>query len=178
MLKQTSKKLYQVGRSTISKINAEKEIGSFATLVHLIDRAATFTRTPTSFIEGLKNCTHVLELTLPIKRDDGSLDYFLAYRAHHSNHTLPMSGGIRFVPNMKLEDVEALSGLMTMKLACVDIPFGGANGGISVNPADLSEKELERLTRRYAHELFKASFMGPGLDIIGPGLGTDQKIMA
>ena len=74
MLKQTSKKLYQVGRSTISKINAEKEIGSFATLVHLIDRAATFTRTPTSFIEGLKNCTHVLELTLPIKRDDGSLD--------------------------------------------------------------------------------------------------------
>jgi glutamate dehydrogenase (NAD(P)+) len=178
MIKQTGKKIRLAGRSQISKANAEKEMGSFSSLCYMLDRAATYTRTSSSFIEGLKNCSHVLELTLPIKRDDGTLDFFRGYRAHHSNYTSPMSGGIRYVPNLKLEDVEALSGLTTIKLACVDVPFGGANGGISVDPDDLSEKELERLTRRYAHELFKASFMGPGLDILGPGMGTGSKIMA
>ena len=178
MIKHAAKKAQLVGRSSISKLHAEKEIGSFGTLMQFIERAATYTRTPSSFIEGLKTCSHVLELTLPIKRDDGSLDFFVAYRAHHSNHTSPMSGGIRYAPNMQLEDVEALAGLATMKLACVDIPFGGANGGISVDPKDLSDKELERLTRRYAHELYKASFMGPGLDVLGPDMGTNSKIMA
>ena len=144
----------------------------------MMERAATYTRTPMSFIEGLKNCAHVVELTLPIKRDDGSLDFFVAYRAHHSIHTMPMAGGTRFVPNMKLDDVEALAGLQTIKLACADIPFGGAHGGISVNPQDLSVKELERLTRRYAHELFKANFMGPGLDVLGPDMGTNSQVMA
>ncbi|OMJ93035.1 hypothetical protein SteCoe_4118 [Stentor coeruleus] len=178
MLKQAAKKAFQVGRSQIYKQHAEKEAGSFSHLCTLIDRAATYTRTPASFIESMKNCTHVLELTIPIKRDDGTLDFFNGYRAHHSNHTLPMKGGTRYVPNMTVEDVEALSGLTTMKLACVDIPFGGASGGISVDPTQLSEKELERLTRRYAHELFKASFMGPGLDVLGPDVGTNSKIMA
>jgi glutamate dehydrogenase (NAD(P)+) len=178
MLKQAAKKSSLVSRSTISRRTAEPEMGSFEQLNHFIDRAATFTRTPADFIEGLKNCSHVLELTLPIRRDDGSLDFFTAYRAHHSNYTLPMKGGIRFVPDMKVEDVEALSGLNTFKLACNDAPFGGASGGISVDPKSLSEAELERLTRRYAHELFKASFMGPGLDCLGPDVGTNAKIMA
>ena len=178
MLKQAAKKASLISRSSISKKTAEPEMGSFEQLHHFIDQAATFTRTPTDFIEGLKNCSHVLELTLPIRRDDGSLDFFTAYRAHHSTYTLPMKGGIRFVPDMKLDDVEALSGLNTFKLACVDAPFGGASGGISVDPKTLSEAELERLTRRYAHELFKASFMGPGLDCLGPDVGTNSKVMA
>lgn len=178
MLKQVIKKAPLVNRSSISKMNAEKEISSFTTLVHLMERAATYTRTPLSFVERLKNCAHVVELTLPIKRDDGSLDFFVAYRAHHSNHMMPMTGGIRYTPNMQLEDVEALAGLQTLKLACVDIPFGGSHGGISVDPRGLSDKELERLTRRYAHELFKASFIGPGLDVMAPDNGTDSKIMA
>ena len=173
-----AKKAQIVGRSSISKLTAEKELGSFSTLTQMIERAATYTRTPMSFIEGLKNCAHMIELTLPIKRDDGSLDFFVAYRAHHSIHTMPMAGGTRFVPDMQLDDVEALAGLQTIKLACADIPFGGAHGGISVNPSDLSDKELERLTRRYAHELFKANFMGPGLDVLGPDMGTNSQVMA
>ena len=178
MIRRIGKKAQLVGRSSISKLHAEKEITSTGILTHFMERAATYTRTPSSFVEGLKNCAHVLELTIPIKRDDGTLDFFIGYRAHHSNHTLPMSGGIRYTPNMVLEDVETLAGLATFKLACLDIPFGGAHGGISVNPKDLSDKELERLTRRYAHELYKASFMGPGLDILGPDMGTNPTIMA
>ena len=178
MLKKAGKKVVQASRSSISQRNSAPEIGSFQQLCDQLSNSATYTRTPADFIEGLKNCSHVLELTLPIRRDDGSLDFFTAYRAHHSTHTLPMKGGIRYVPNMKLDDVEALSALNTIKLAVIDAPFGGASGVISVDPKTLTDTELERLTRRYAHELYKASFMGPGLDCLGPDVGTNSKIMA
>lgn len=144
----------------------------------LIDRAAMFTRIPVSFILGLKNCSHVLQLTLPIKLDNNKVSTYTAYRAHHSIHALPLKGGIRYAPGMELHDVEGIASLMTLKMASVDIPYGGSHGGISVDSNKLSERELERLTRAYTKELVKSGFMGPSIDVPGPDIGTDSKIMA
>lgn len=165
-------------KSLLSKKNMPAEPQLSSMVWQLIDRSAAYTRIPMSFVEGLKNCSHVLEMKIPLRRDDGSLDYFKAWRAHHSVHTLPLKGGIRYYPIMDIHEVEALAALMTLKNACVDIPYGGAHGGIQVNPADLSLSELERLTKRYAHEIDTAGFLSPAIDVPGPDIGTDERVMA
>lgn len=143
-----------------------------------IDKAAVCTRLPTWYLEGLKNCCHVLEITFPLKREDGTVEMLRGIRAHHSNYAHIMKGGVRFIPNLKLEDVEGLASLMTFKMACLDIPFGGAHGGVAVDPNLLTEDELHQVTRNYAHALQTSGFMGPALDVPGPDVGTNSKIMA
>ncbi|CAG9334334.1 unnamed protein product [Blepharisma stoltei] len=172
-----------VGRtSLISKFsfstNESTDISVRDSIHRLIDRASMYTRIPGSFIDGLKKCSHVLELSIPLKKDNGQLAVFEAYRAHHSIHALPLKGGIRFAPNMRLADIEGVAALMTLKMACADIPYGGAHGGISVDPSSLSVLEQERLARAYAKELIKSGFMGPSIDVPGPDIGTDGRTMA
>lgn len=178
MLKSVATKNLLAKRSTLGRSEVLKDLSMRDTVHRLLDRCSSYTRIPSSFVEGLKKCSHVLEMTIPIKRDDGSIDIFEAYRAHHSIHALPLKGGIRFSPGMKLEDVEAVAALMTLKMAVVDIPYGGAHGGVSVDPTKLSQSELEQLTRQYAKELTKAGFMGPSVDVAGPDIGTDSTTMA
>jgi glutamate dehydrogenase (NAD(P)+) len=118
----------------------------------------------------------VLTVAVPVRRDDGRLEVFEGYRVHHNVTRGPAKGGIRYHPMVSVDEVKALAMWMTWKCAVVGIPFGGAKGGVVVDPATLSRVELERLTRRFAAELLP--ILGPEKDIPAPDVNTDDQIMA
>jgi len=118
----------------------------------------------------------ILEVAIPIRRDDGRVEVFTGWRVQHSTARGPGKGGIRFHPAVDVREVMALAADMTIKCAVVDIPFGGAKGGVVVDPASLSEAELERLTRRYAFDI--ASLLGADRDVPAPDVNTDARIMS
>ena len=113
---------------------------------------------------------------IPVTLDNGSLEVFIGYRVHHSLVRGPCKGGVRFAPNVTLDEIRALASEMTWKCAVVNIPFGGAKGGIICDPGKLSRGELERITRRYTAEL--AEWFGPERDVPAPDLGTNEQVMA
>lgn len=99
------------------------------------------------------------------------------FRAQHSTHKLPVKGGTRYSDHIDLQEVEALACLMTFKLAIADVPFGGAKGGVKINPRNLSQAELERVSRKYTMELIKKGFIGASVDCLGPDMGTNEQVM-
>jgi glutamate dehydrogenase (NAD(P)+) len=113
---------------------------------------------------------------LPVEMDDGSIRVFEGWRVQHSNIRGPFKGGIRYHPDVNMDEIRALAIWMSLKCAVVDIPFGGAKGGVKVNPAELSKRELERLTRRYTFAI--EPLIGPDKDIPAPDVNTDSQIMA
>jgi glutamate dehydrogenase (NAD(P)+) len=113
---------------------------------------------------------------IPVTLDNGRLEVFIGYRVHHSLVRGPCKGGIRFAPNVTLDEVRALASEMTWKCAVVNIPFGGAKGGVICDPGKLSRGELERITRRYTAEL--SEWFGPERDVPAPDLGTNEQVMA
>ena len=117
-----------------------------------------------------------MRVEVPVRRDDGSLEVYLGYRVQHDNSRGPFKGGIRYHPGAELDEVRALAALMTWKTALVDIPFGGAKGGIEVDTSGFSATELERLTRGYARAVRR--IIGPTRDIPAPDMGTDARVMA
>lgn len=126
--------------------------------------------------EVLRRPRRALTLSLPVKMDDGSVRVFEGYRVQHNTARGPCKGGIRYHPNVSLDEVKALASWMTWKCATVNIPFGGAKGGIICDPHRLSKPELERLTRRYAYEI--SPLIGPDRDIPAPDVYTDDQVMA
>ncbi len=142
------------------------------------DRAARFTHHDPTLLTNIKACKNLFYTSFPIKRDDGRIEVMHAWRAEHSHHKLPCKGGIRYAQAVDAEEVQALAALMTYKCALVDVPFGGAKGGIRLNPKEYSVEELERITRRYVFELVRKNFMGPGLDVPAPDVGTSGREMA
>jgi glutamate dehydrogenase (NAD(P)+) len=130
--------------------------------------------------EGLRKLLRVPEQEvttyIPVVLDDGRLEVFVGYRVHHSLTRGPGKGGIRYDPDVTLDEVRALASWMTWKCAVVNIPFGGAKGGIICDPSIMSKGELERLTRRYTANLYE--FIGPELDVPAPDMNTNEQTMA
>jgi glutamate dehydrogenase (NAD(P)+) len=144
----------------------------FAQVNRYFDQAARHTSHPAGLLRQIKACNAVLHVAFPLERDDGSIETIHGWRAAHSVHKLPVKGGIRFAPIVNEDEVTALAALMTYKCALMDVPFGGAKGGVRIEKERYSEAELERITRRYTFELVQRNFMGPGIDVPGPDLGV------
>src|SRR6476620_5528110 len=142
------------------------------------DHAATFCRHSKGLLDQIRVCNAVYSFAFPVRFADGSIEVVHAWRAEHSHHKLPTKGGIRFSPLVDESEVKALAALMTYKCALVDVPFGGAKGAIQIDPSRYSVEQLERITRRYTHELVRKQFIGPGIDVPAPDYGTGEREMS
>ena len=145
---------------------------------HSFDRAAVLTGVNPTLLRQIRACNSIYYISFPLVRDDGSIDVIEAWRAEHSHHKQPTKGGIRLSLAVTGDEVAALAALMTYKCALVDVPFGGAKGGIKIARHKYSESELERIIRRYTFELKRKNFIGPGADVPAPDFGTGPKEMA
>jgi glutamate dehydrogenase (NAD(P)+) len=141
-----------------------------------LDRAAEHIDIDPDVVERLRHPTTVTEVTVPVERDDGSVEVFTGYRAQHDSVRGPYKGGLRFHPDVTRDECVGLGMWMTWKCAVMDLPFGGAKGGVAVNPKALSPGEKERLTRRFTQEI--RGVVGPNRDIPAPDMGTDPQTMA
>lgn len=149
--------------------------GPWQTYLEQIDRVAPYLDDLKDYIDTLKRPKRALIVDVPIVMDDGSIRHFEGYRVQHNLSRGPGKGGIRYHPDVDLNEVMALSAWMTIKTAVVNLPFGGAKGGIRVDPRQLSPRELERLTRRYTSEI--GHIIGPQKDIPAPDVGTNPNVM-
>jgi glutamate dehydrogenase (NAD(P)+) len=153
-----------------------EDLNPFRIAMQQFDTAAQKLKLEEGMRQVLRSPRRALSLHLPIKMDDGSIKVFEGFRVQHNNSRGPCKGGIRYHPNVSFDEVQALASWMTWKCATVNIPFGGAKGGIICDPKNLSKSELERLTRRYAYEI--SDFIGPDRDIPAPDVYTDAQVMA
>ena len=141
-----------------------------------LDRVAAKLNLEADVHERLRLPRRALVVSIPVRMDDGNTQVFLGYRVHHSTVLGPTKGGLRYDKDVSLGEVTALAMLMSWKCALMGLPYGGAKGGVRVNPRQLSKRELEHLTRRYTAEIILV--IGPDLDIPAPDLGTDEQTMA
>jgi glutamate dehydrogenase (NAD(P)+) len=151
--------------------------GFFETVNRHFDRAAALTDYPAGLLEQIKACNSVYAVQFPVRTRRG-YEVIAGWRVQHSHHRLPVKGGIRYAPEVDEDEVKALAALMTYKCAIVDVPFGGAKGGVRIDPRQYTPEELERITRRYTAELIKKNFIGPGTDVPAPDYGTGPREMA
>ena len=155
-----------------------KSIPSFYQSVSdYFDRAAIHTGLDQGLLDQIKVCNAVFKVHFPVKIGNG-VKVIEAYRVQHSHHRSPTKGGIRYSNHVTQEEVMALATLMSYKCAIVDVPFGGAKGGVKISPWEYKEEELERITRRYTTELVQRNMIGPGIDVPAPDYGTGAREMA
>lgn len=147
----------------------------FENAMQQLNKAARVMNLAPEVLEILSHPERVIEVAVPVKMDDGSLKVFDGYRVQYNSARGPYKGGIRYHPQIDINEVKALAFWMAIKCAVVDIPFGGGKGGITVDPKKLSESELERLTRSFTRAI--APFIGPKVDVPAPDVNTNPKIM-
>jgi len=148
----------------------------WSTYLAQVDRVTPYLKNRARWVETLKHPKRALIVDVPIEMDDGSVRHFEGYRVQHNLSRGPGKGGIRFHPQVTLDETKALAAWMTIKTAAMDLPFGGAKGGVCVDPFALSQKELEKLTRRYTSEI--SLVIGPTKDIPAPDVNTSAQVMA
>lgn len=154
-----------------------KQINFYESVQRNFDKAAALSKHSKGLLDQIKVCNAVYQMNFPVKIGK-DFQVIEAYRVQHSHHRLPTKGGIRFSHLVNQEEVMALAALMTYKCAIVDVPFGGAKGGVKISPRQYSPEELERITRRYTVELIRKNFIGPSLDVPAPDYGTGEREMA
>ncbi len=147
----------------------------FQDAIRRLDRAFQYAEIDQEAVERLKHPKQILEVSIPVRMDDGSLRVFTGFRVRHDDTRGPTKGGIRYHPAVSLAEVKALAFWMTFKCAVAGLPFGGGKGGVIVNPKELSRMELERLTRGFIEQI--ADFIGPETDIPAPDVYTNAMIM-
>jgi glutamate dehydrogenase (NAD(P)+) len=158
-------------------VTSKRERSFFGDVLDYFNKAAQFTKYPAGLLDQIKDCNSVYEMKFPV-RIKNQIKVITAYRVEHSQHKLPVKGGIRFSLSVNRDEVMALAALMTYKCAVVNVPFGGAKGGVCISPRDYNEVELEHITRRYTSELIRKNFIGPGIDVPAPDYGTGAREMA
>lgn len=152
------------------------DVGPWGVYLEQIDRVTPYLGSLARWVETMKRPKRILIVDVPIERDDGTIAHFEGYRVQHNTSRGPGKGGVRFHQDVTLSEVMALSAWMTIKNAAVNVPYGGAKGGIRVDPRTLSEAELQRMTRRYTSEI--NIIIGPNKDIPAPDVNTNEKVMA
>lgn len=167
--------LHPSSHSLPSYLQADK-LGPWGTYLQQVDRVAPYLGHLSRWLETLKRPKRALIVDVPIQLDNGTVAHFEGYRVQHNTSRGPGKGGVRFHQDVTLSEVMALSAWMSIKNAAVNVPFGGAKGGIRVNPKLLSMGELERITRRYTSEI--GIIIGPTKDIPAPDVNTNEQVMA
>ena len=156
---------------------SNKNYSFFKSVEDYFDKAAKATNLPTGLLDQIKACNAVYQMRFPVKIGN-EYQVIEAYRVQHSHHRLPTKGGIRYSMSVNQDEVMALASLMSYKCAIVDVPFGGAKGGVKINPRNYTPRQLQKITRRYTTELIRKNFIGPGLDVPAPDYGTGSREMA
>ncbi|SRR5664280_1159723 len=154
------------------------DTGFFRDVQDQFDKAAAHTAHSPGLLDQIRACNAVYRMRFPVQLDDGQIHVVEAYRAEHSHHLTPTKGGVRYSSDVTQDETMALATLMTFKCALVGVPFGGAKGGVCIDPKRHSQREIERITRRYAFELMKKNFLGPAVDVPAPDYGTSEREMA
>ncbi|MFI5036782.1 MAG: Glu/Leu/Phe/Val dehydrogenase [Acidimicrobiales bacterium] len=152
------------------------EFNPWLHVVSLIERAGQLLNLDEGLVKRIIAPERILEVSIPVRMDNGEIEMFTGWRIQHDTSRGPGKGGIRFHPSVNADEIAALSADMTIKCAVVNIPYGGAKGGVAVDPSRLSHSELERLTRRYAYSILP--IIGPDRDIPAPDINTDPQIMS
>jgi glutamate dehydrogenase (NAD(P)+) len=159
-----------------TQIPLEQELNPWLAAEARFDEAAARLGLDNGLAKVLRTPAKEITVYIPVQLDDGRLEVFVGYRVQHSIARGPAKGGIRYAPDVTLDEIRALAAWMTWKCAVVNIPFGGAKGGVVCDPAVLSEAELERITRRYTAEILP--FLGPEIDVPAPDMNTNEQVMA
>jgi len=155
----------------------ENEPGFQESVNLMVDRVIAVMDLESGVATAIKTCSAVLQVQFPVKIR-GKIEVFTGWRAVHSNHRLPVKGGIRYAPYADQDEVEALAALMTFKCSIVDVPFGGSRGALLIDPSRYERDEMEQITRRFTLELIRKGFLSPSTNVPAPDVGTGQREMA